>query len=40
MRWDMVGVAVGVVVVLIAVLVLSGVVTYSYRNTHKNRQRR
>ena len=39
-RWDLVGVGVGVMVMLIVVLVLSGIVTYTYRNSHKDKQRR
>ena len=39
-RWDMVAIGVGVILLLLIVLVISGVVTYAYRNTHKNRQRR
>lgn len=39
-RWDMVAVGVGVMVLLLVVLGISGVVTYTYRNTHKSRERR
>ena len=40
MRWDMVAIGVGVILLLLIVLAISGVVTYAYRNTHKNRERR
>ena len=39
-RWDMVAIGAGVIVLLIVVLGLSGVVTYAYRNSHKNKERR
>lgn len=39
-RWDMVAIGVGVILLLLIVLAISGVVTYAYRNTHKNRERR
>ena len=39
-RWDMVAIGVGVILLLLIVLGISGVVTYAYRNTHKNQQRR
>lgn len=39
-RWDMVAIGVGVVVLLLVVLAISGVVTYAYSNSHKDRQRR
>lgn len=39
-RWDMVAIGAGVIVLLIIVLGLSGVVTYMYRHSHKDKQRR
>ena len=36
----MVAIGVGVVLLLLIVLAISGVVTYAYNNTHKSRQRR
>lgn len=39
-RWDMVAIGAGVIVLLILVLGLSGVITYMYRHSHKDKQRR